>query len=891
MRQGGPINYGGTAVVPNISTYRSSNEFFVDHRRGEVKELFDKLKQVINTRDREKRIEVFQKVIAYITLGIDVSSLYSQMVLASATQDPVEKKIVYLYLTHYAESNSELALLTINTLRKDCQDEDPVIRCLALRSFCSLRIPISLEYIEQILINGLNDHVGYVRKTAIMGCLKYYHYAKDEFKRTQIQKILNDMIYNEIDPQASINLVYVLNEINLESGGLFYTKHLLFQLLNRIKSFNEWGQFSIFQLTLSYIPTLINKNRNNNNLIENSEENQECISSEIYDILNLLDDRSRYSSATVLLTCTQLFLYMTKPNRKLYYQVIQRLKGPLITIASTSIPEISYIVYIHLRFLFSQICNFQAKYTTCIQSKYKKDFINDDKSEIDMMKCFENEFRQFFVRCGDPSYIKSIKLDLIVFVSSQEYVLEIIEELYHCVYELKDTDIAPKVIYSLSLVFLKYMNCKYGLITNDDDSVSVSTDLVAITCINYLCDLLLSDYEDIVSSSIESMEMLLQIYPSLFIETIRLSIDFDLVYRLSLESVGITSLCWIIGQFIHELNEDAILIFEYIADNILNNSNLDNYSNTILPKLLNTMLISCCRIFFFNPAYCQDILGELFSYMIEKCNNPDIKDQALFYYRLLQYDYELAKEILSFNGKTSEYFNIDKAKQTNITAQDILTDFVDKWNYFDLIEKFNTFQVILSDNLDVGKTIHLKGNYIANDTVIDSVDTQTENRTNNEIQSLAENNLNMAQIPNYCLKASISMQPNIFEEKWDKLSTTMAMKRHLKLPSNTEMCTFLDNIENDLVNQNIYCMASGQFDDKIYKMYIFCTIQNFTNKTEIPCFAELIFQSTTLHSYYMLECCIKASLKGDKNDGKDAANIIWNHLKIPFQQYLVKFEG
>lgn len=40
------------------------------------------------------------------------------MVMAAHTNDVVQKKMIYLYLVNYAESNSELAILTINTLQK-----------------------------------------------------------------------------------------------------------------------------------------------------------------------------------------------------------------------------------------------------------------------------------------------------------------------------------------------------------------------------------------------------------------------------------------------------------------------------------------------------------------------------------------------------------------------------------------------------------------------------------------------------------------------------------------------------------------------------------------------------------------------------------------------------
>ena len=64
----------------------------------------------------------------------------------------VQKKLVYLYLCNYAESHSELTLLAVNTLQKNCRDPNPIVRGLALRSMCSLRFVIfiscSLRYTE-----------------------------------------------------------------------------------------------------------------------------------------------------------------------------------------------------------------------------------------------------------------------------------------------------------------------------------------------------------------------------------------------------------------------------------------------------------------------------------------------------------------------------------------------------------------------------------------------------------------------------------------------------------------------------------------------------------------------------------------------------------------------
>ncbi len=54
------------------------------------------------------------QVIAYMTLGIDVSRVFSEMVMAASTKDLVQKKMVYHYLATYAQQKADLAILAIN---------------------------------------------------------------------------------------------------------------------------------------------------------------------------------------------------------------------------------------------------------------------------------------------------------------------------------------------------------------------------------------------------------------------------------------------------------------------------------------------------------------------------------------------------------------------------------------------------------------------------------------------------------------------------------------------------------------------------------------------------------------------------------------------------------
>ena len=98
------------------------------------------------------------------------------MCRASYINDEVMKKMIYFYLTTYAEDNPDLSIMAINTFKKDCKHTSAKIRGLALRNLCSFR---SSDYVNSVLPTLrelIMDFDPYVKKTAIAGILKvFYH--------------------------------------------------------------------------------------------------------------------------------------------------------------------------------------------------------------------------------------------------------------------------------------------------------------------------------------------------------------------------------------------------------------------------------------------------------------------------------------------------------------------------------------------------------------------------------------------------------------------------------------------------------------------------------------------------------------------------------------------
>jgi AP-3 complex subunit beta len=76
------------------------------------------------------------------------------------------KKLVYTYLVHYSESQSDIALLSINAFQKDLSDSNQLIRSLALRVMTNIRVSIIVQLQVMAIRKCMRDSSPYVRKAA-----------------------------------------------------------------------------------------------------------------------------------------------------------------------------------------------------------------------------------------------------------------------------------------------------------------------------------------------------------------------------------------------------------------------------------------------------------------------------------------------------------------------------------------------------------------------------------------------------------------------------------------------------------------------------------------------------------------------------------------------------
>lgn len=561
--------------MPQASSQRSSSTSSPSGK-GELAELKTQLRQLAGSRApgvEDVKRELYKKVISYMTIGIDVSPLFSEMVMCSATSDVVLKKMCYLYVGNYARVHPDLALLTINFLQKDCQDEYPMIRGLALRSLCSLRVKNLVEYLVGPLRSGLKDTHGYVRTVAALGVLKLYHIAPNACTENDFPAMLKELMLRDLDPQVVANCLCALQEIltqegnNIEEAGLekdfLISKPIIYNLLNRIKDFNEWAQCLVLELIAKYVP--IDPN-------------------ETFDIMNLLEDRLQHANSAVVLATIKVFLNLTMSMADVHQQVYERIKAPLMTLVSSGSSEQSYAVLCHLHLLVMRA-----------------------------PVLFSSDYKHFYCRYSDPSYIKKLKLEMLTAVANENNTYEIVTELSEYAANV-DVAIARESIRAVGKIALQQY------------------DVNAI--VDRLLQFLEMEKDYVTAETLVLVKDLLRKYPQWSHDCIAVVGNVSSQYVQ--ESKAKAALLWMLGEYAPDM-PDAPYVLEGFVE---------SWAEEDSPEVRLELLTAVAKCFFKRPPETQKILGSALAAAISDAHQ-DVHDRALFYYRLLQHGVETAERVIN----------------------------------------------------------------------------------------------------------------------------------------------------------------------------------------------------------------------------------------------------
>eukprot|EP00536_Pseudo-nitzschia_multiseries_P008364 jgi/Psemu1/66488/estExt_Genemark1.C_2110019 len=425
----------------------NDSRFFTTQKKGEMHEL----RMELHATEKNVKVDAVKKVIASMTVGKDVSMLFTDVLNCVQTGNIELKKLVYLYLINYAKTQPELTLLAVNTFVKDSSDNNPLIRALAVRTMGCIRVDRITEYLCEPLRKALRDDDPYVRKTAAVCVAKLYDIAPELVVERGFLDTLHDLI-SDSNPSVVANAVAALSEIAEASGKdvMKVSAAVLQKLLAALNECTEWGQVFILDSLAKYTPA---DGREAEGIIERVTPRLQHANSAVV-----------MSAVKVILSYMELMGGPSNIRSDAIRALTRKLAPPLVTLLNSE-PEIQYVALRNINLIVQ-----------------KRPHI------------LENEIKVFFCKYNDPIYVKMEKLEIIIKLVTEKNIDQALLELKEYSTEV-DVDFVRKSVSAIG-------RC------------AVKLERAAERCIGVLLELIQTKVNYVVQESVIVIKDIFRRYPN-----------------------------------------------------------------------------------------------------------------------------------------------------------------------------------------------------------------------------------------------------------------------------------------------------------------------------------------------------------------------------------------
>lgn len=436
-------------------------KYFANTKKGEIFEL----KSELASDKKEKRREAVKKVIASMTVGKDVGTLFPDVLNCMQTDNLELKKLVYLYLMNYAKNQPDLAIMAVNTFVRDCEDPNPLIRALAVRTMGCIRVDKITEYLCEPLRKCLRDEDPYVRKTAAVCVAKLHDINGNLVEEQGFLDALRDLL-SDGNPMVVANAVAALSEINEASTTgqpiIELTTQIVNKLLTALNECSEWGQVFILDSLANYEP----------------KEEREAQS-----ICERVTPRLAHANAAVVLSAVKVlmkFMEMMPSDLEFIQNLTKKLAPPLVTLLSTE-PEVQYVALRNINLIVQK--------------------------RPDILK---HEIKVFFVKYNDPIYVKLEKLDIMIRLASEQNIHHVLAELKEYATEV-DVDFVRKAVRAIGRCAIKVERSADRCVETLIDLIQTKVNYVVQEAVVVIKDIFRkypNKYESMISTLCENLDTL-----------------------------------------------------------------------------------------------------------------------------------------------------------------------------------------------------------------------------------------------------------------------------------------------------------------------------------------------------------------------------------------------
>ncbi|KAG8996009.1 hypothetical protein FRB94_004550 [Tulasnella sp. JGI-2019a] len=429
--------------------------------RGKIADLKKELHEAdVKDKKYAKRKVVLKKIIANITMGNDMSPLFRDMVACMSIQVLEIKKMVYLYLVSYGRGKPDEIQYAIVNFLTDCNDRNPLIRALAIRTMAYIPVPSVTMALIDPLRHCLRDGDPYVRKTAAICVAKLYVYDPKLVDKEGFITMLRDLLADP-NPTVVANAVASLMEISERSDdiSLKLNINVANKLIAALGECSEWGQIYILDSLLSFVPQL---------------------SLDAEGICERILPRLQHANSAVVLTTIKILIYMMNyiNDEEVNERFCKKMGAPLVTLLATG-PEIQYVTLRNILLIIQR-----------------------------RPSVLKNDVKVFFCKYNDPIYVKLAKLEIMYRLSREDNYRAVLTELHEYASEV-DVDFVRKAVRTIGRLAVKItaaanacMNVLVGLL---ESKISYVTQEVVVV-IKDILRRYPSQYESVIAVLCQNMD-------------------------------------------------------------------------------------------------------------------------------------------------------------------------------------------------------------------------------------------------------------------------------------------------------------------------------------------------------------------------------------------------
>ncbi|KAK7532544.1 adaptin N terminal region-domain-containing protein [Phyllosticta citricarpa] len=221
------------------------------------------------------------------------------------------------------------------------------------------------------------------------------------------------------------------------------------------------------------------------------------------------------------------------------------------------------------------------------------------------------EMRVFFCKYNDPPYLKLEKLEIMVRIANDKNVDQLLTELKEYATEV-DMDFARRAVKAIGQVAIK---------------IESATE----RCVNTLLDLINTKVNYVVQESIVVIKDIFRKYPGYegIIPTLCQCID-DLD-----EPIARGSLIWIVGEYAEKISNAGEIVAGFV----------DGFNEEFTQTQLQ-ILTAVVKLFLKKPDQSQGLVQKVLQAATAENDNPDVRDRAYVYWRLLSSDPQITKNVV-----------------------------------------------------------------------------------------------------------------------------------------------------------------------------------------------------------------------------------------------------